>query len=194
MTQIEHELDVSQANAQQKSDILKYAADVRKFKIEKFWQRSLFFWGFIAAAFVAYAALYAKDDLLTLFIACFGLVCSFAWTLQNRGGKYWQEAWEQKVESVEVAVLGAPLFSNPERRKRKGLWGASRFSVSRLTIALSDFTVIVWMALAARVAARLLLLPDLCDINWFALTALVVTALYVTLLLVCGRTKLDKEA
>src|ERR1035441_7663249 len=92
-------LDVSKTSIEQKTKILEYAADVRKFEVERFWQRSIFFWGFIAAAFVAYAQSAGKGDLAFL-IACFGLVCSIAWTLQNRGSKYWYEAWEKKVESV----------------------------------------------------------------------------------------------
>lgn len=54
------ELDVSKANQDQKVEILKLAAEVRKFEIERFWSRSIFFWGFIAAAFVAYAQLNEK--------------------------------------------------------------------------------------------------------------------------------------
>jgi hypothetical protein len=131
-------LDVSGTSIAQKETILKYAAEVRNFEIEKFWQRSIFFWGFIGAAFVAYAQLFSKDD-LSFYVACFGLVCSVAWTLQNRGSKSWQEAWETKVESVERDVLGVDLFANREPLQPKGFWGAQTFSVSRLTIALSDF-------------------------------------------------------
>ncbi len=141
-------LDVSNADIIQKKRILHYAADVRKFEIERFWQRSLFFWGFIGAAFIAYANLYEKkEELLPLLIACFGVVCSVAWTLQNRGSKYWQEAWEQKVETVEFTVLGARLFSHIEPVQRNGWWRARRYSVSRLAIALSDFTALIWLCL-----------------------------------------------
>jgi hypothetical protein len=143
-------LDVSLASLDQKTKILAYASEVRKFEIERFWQRSVLFWGVVAAAFIAYGQLYGKDE-LSLFVACFGLVCSIAWTLQNRGSKYWQEAWEAKVESVELDVLGAHLFRNREPLKRRGLWGPRMFSVSRLAIALSDFTVLVWLALACKV-------------------------------------------
>ena len=90
------ESDVSSKRAEKYFDV---AADVRKFEIGLFWQRSLFFWGFIGAAFIAYAALGRKDNsdpLAQLAVACFGFVCSTAWTLQNRGSKYWQEAWETK--------------------------------------------------------------------------------------------------
>ncbi len=133
-------------------EILKYATETRKFEIERFWQRSLFFWGFIASAFVAYAAVINKDldDDTALLISCFGLVCSVAWTLQNRGGKYWQEAWEQKVAAIEVKALGISLYNSEEPVFGEDFWGASRYSVSRLTIALSDFTVVVWIVLGVK--------------------------------------------
>jgi len=177
-------LDVSKATLDQKKEILKLAAETRRFEIERFWGRSIFFWGFIAAAFVAYGQLYSQQrDGLPFVVSCFGLVCSVAWTLANRGGKYWQEAWEGKVEAVERDVLGAPLFSNPEPLQCKGPWGAARFSVSKLTIALSDFTVLVWIALGLKVAPW----PTLSAIEWYFLIASVVTLVYVILLLVLGR-------
>jgi hypothetical protein len=43
--------------------------------------------------------------------------------LQNRGGKYWQEAWEQKLKTVEVDVLGTNLFSNIEPLEKNNAFG-----------------------------------------------------------------------
>jgi hypothetical protein len=80
----------------------------------------------------------------------FWTVSSVAWTLQNRGSKYWQEAWEQKVRVVEIDVLGTNLFSNWESLQKKGPWGAAMFSVSRLAVALSDFTILIWLALLVK--------------------------------------------
>jgi hypothetical protein len=179
-------LDISKASPCQRKEILKYASEIRKFEIERFWQRSLFFWGFIGASFVAYAALYEKrQDLLPLLIACFGFVCSVAWTMQNRGSKYWQEAWEQKVHVVEDDVLGAALFSNREPLLEKGPWGAREFSVSKLAIALSDFTVFVWGVLVVKAfpTASWGAPPG----NW-AVLLVVLTGGYALWLYWCGRT------
>jgi hypothetical protein len=173
-------LDVSQTSIAQKKKILEYATDVRKFEVERFWQRSIFFWGFIGAAFVAYAQSVGKGDLAFL-VACFGFLCSIAWTLQNRGSKYWYEAWEAKVESVEKEVLGAHLFSNHEPIQRKGLWGARTFSVTKLTIALSDFTALTWIALAVRAFP----LDKVPTVPEFSVIAAVVTIAYVGLLFTC---------
>jgi hypothetical protein len=179
-------LDISKCSDSQKAEILKYASEIRKFEIERFWQRSLFFWGFISAAFIAYAALYStkdEDRLLPLIIACFGAVCGVAWTLQNRGNKYWQEAWEQKVEAVELDVLGTRLFSNPEPVQRKGFWGAARYSVSKLAIALSDFTILIWIALGAKVFPSLTM-PEFASLS---VIVVVLTVIYVAILLIGGR-------
>jgi len=180
-------LDVSKSTSTQKEEILKLAAGVRRFEIERFWSRSIFFWGFISAAFLAYAQLYGKqsDDDLRFVVACFGFVCSVAWTLLNRGGKYWQEAWEGKVQSVETEVLGVPLFSNHEPLRHTGLWGAARFSVSRLTIALSDFTVLIWLALVLKAAPPEVRLGSNC----LFLVVTGVTCLYVVSLFIGGRSR-----
>ena len=133
-----------------------------------------------------YAQLYEKkQELLPFLIGCFGLLCSLVWTLQNRGSKCWQEAWEQKVYVVEKSVLGTDLFSNWEPVQSKGIWGAAKFSVSRLAIALSDCSVLVWIVLSVKAA------PDLqfCtpQANWTLLVALV-TVGYIVAFFVWGRT------
>ena len=147
------------------------ASDTRKFEIDLFWKRSLFFWGFIAAAFTGYAL---ATKMLALALACFGLVCSVVWTLGNRGSKYWQEAWEAKVERIEDALPQFTVSANPVQPPRnslsiqplfrtreppdtsKGPWlRGRRFSVSKLTIALSDFTSLVWLGLVVRSSASL---------------------------------------
>jgi len=136
---------------------LEIAIDIRNFEIELFWKRSLFFWGFIGAAFVAFAALYNKGaPELSLLVACFGLVCSAAWTLVNRGSKYWYENWEQKVEREEVGILGEEFFARKEPMKKDAGWWLQgrRFSVTRLAIALSDFTVLIWFSLMIWMSLR----------------------------------------
>lgn len=142
------DLDMAALTDEQKAHYFTLAREGRKYEIDKFWQRSVFFWGFIAASFIAYAKGSEKTKPLEkVLISCFGLICSFTWTLSNRGSKYWQEAWERKVERIEDLVLGAKLFSHVEDRQPKGVWGARNFSVSKLTIALSDFTCIIWLGL-----------------------------------------------
>ncbi len=138
-----------------KPKIFDVAADVRKFEIDLFWRRSIFFWGFIAASFIAYSAIATRSDApteLLIAVSSFGLVCSIAWTLANRASKFWQEAWEAKLETLEKDVLGIDLFKAKFTPTDWYFWGAHRYSVSRLAIALSDFTVLLWVYLLARAA------------------------------------------
>jgi hypothetical protein len=134
------------------------AVETRKLEIELFWSRSLFFWGFIASAFVAYATLRRFSSDISVVVACFGFVCSLAWSLGNRGGKFWQESWETKVERIEPSVTG-PMFSQPESvQVHKNFWLRGRkFSVSKVAIALSDYTIVLWVSVIAWEALRLLL-------------------------------------
>jgi hypothetical protein len=121
---------------------------IRNFEIELFWKRSVFFWGFIASAFVGYAALRDKSAGLSIVVACFGMVCSFAWALLNRGSRYWQESWEKKVESAESAVTGRLFAHEEEIDTRKVAWlRARRYSVSKIATALSDYVFVLWMCL-----------------------------------------------
>src|SRR5688572_7309664 len=132
MTSASVEPDAQTAKAKARYE---FACQAREVELDLFWKRSLFFWGFIGAAFLAFAALRASVHLSTL-IASFGLVCSVVFTLANRGSKFWYESWEQKVERSERDVTG-PWYSVEEAVQADLAWfRARRFSVSKLAIGL----------------------------------------------------------
>jgi hypothetical protein len=98
-----------------------------------------------------------SDNFYPLLISCFGFICSVAWSLANRGSKYWQENWENIIVHIENGnkEIGF-LFSRvqPEGIKIKQeksykyleLWLKKRqFSVSKLSIAISDVLIIIWL-------------------------------------------------
>jgi hypothetical protein len=167
------------------------SVDTRKLEIQLFWSRSLFFWGFISAAFVGYAALRRIESDLSLIVACFGFVCSVAWSLVNRGSKYWQESWESKVERLEPSVTG-PLFACEEPEQlRKGCWlRGRRYSVSKLAIGLSDYAVFLWAAIIAWDLARIFVPPHV--LPWLRQAGVIVFVAisigFMLLLLIYGRT------
>ena len=166
--------------------------DTRKFEIGLFWQRSLFFWGFIAASLVAYGEITKEKDYdhdIALAIACFGLVCSVAWTLANRGSKYWQGAWEARVETTEKDVLGIEMFKDDYTPRRRDWWGEWRYSVSRLTMALSDFAVGLWVLLACKTIPGL---PWPKELKAHVVIPLV-TLFYVAAMLIWGRSASKKR-
>jgi hypothetical protein len=130
-----------------------------QFELEQFWKRSLFFWGFIGAAFVAFAASSSHPSLQAA-IASFGFVCSVVWTLANRGSKFWYENWETKLIVAEKEVTGT-LYGSPGNEKTitekwysveglgKRWWKGRRYSPSKLAITLSDYTVVFWLCVLA---------------------------------------------
>lgn len=143
--------------------ILEYANDVRKFEIGLFWQRSLFFWGFTTTAIVAYGAAYQTQSRnLEFAVACIGFVCGFIWTLVNRSSAYWQRVWERKVEAIQYRAISYDLFSyrsnNAQQVAQTWGWGPKHYSLTKLAIAFSDFTILVWVGLIVKSSPAWLLL------------------------------------
>jgi hypothetical protein len=167
--------------------ILQLATEARKFQIDLFWQRSLFFWGLIAATFLAYANLRESEPEIRYAVICVGLIFSLGWTLVNRVSKYWQEVWEQKVEEVEELILVDRPSRNPEptQEEKFWLWSARKYSVSKLAIALSDFTLLIWLFLGIEALAGRGVNPR----PWRVMLLLTITTIaYAGLMLLHGRT------
>ena len=123
------------------------ALDTRKFEIELFWKRSLFFWGFVSVAFAGYFNA-PKHQLL---ISSFGFVLSFGWSLANRGGKYWQENWEMVIDKIDKKMTNGVFKKRKRIPDDKSIWlKARKFSVSKITIAISDFTTMIWLVLLVK--------------------------------------------
>jgi SAM-dependent methyltransferase len=155
------------------------AHDNRKLEIQLFWQRSLFFWGFVAAALVGYMASFKDKSPFTIVFALFGLVCSVVWSQGNRGSKYWQEYWEKKVNFFQHHVTGNIFYDR--KPTSPGFWEmfeGRRVSVSKLTMALSDFTVFLWACLCVGAVIK----PEIIKAQqgWLS-TALVLATLFYCL-------------
>lgn len=170
---------------------LDLAVQTRNFEIELFWKRSLFFWGFIAAAFAGYAALQLANPNLATSVACFGMVCSFCWALVTRGSKYWQENWETKVDECEGAVIGRFFAVETAVQTHKGRWLQSRrYSVSKISMALSDYVFLMWIGLITNDALVRFGSDDLKVLlkQWGPVAFIVLSLLFMSLLVFVSRT------
>ncbi len=138
------------------------AADIRKFEIELFWKRATYYWAFIMAAFTGHFALlgmlfsdcektfsvseiYCLPGLSLFALAATALVCfffSFAWTLVNKGSKFWQKNWEAHLDMLENEVTGK-LYQTYLNTNSKEFdecpWNckAYDYSVSKVTMVTS---------------------------------------------------------
>jgi hypothetical protein len=140
-------------NEEVAENALKQALDIRKFEIELYWKRTAYFWSLIAAAFAGYFALAnAPQKVLSLTVACIGLILSFSWYLVNRGSKYWQINWERHVDCLEDKVIG-PLYKTTLSSDEFSVfqfWAGYPFSVSRVNQLVSLFTVVIWLSLLVK--------------------------------------------
>jgi hypothetical protein len=146
---------------------LAQAHDARKFEIDMYWKRATYFWAFIGASFVGYAAFFNGDHphaFAALLMSEVGFVFSYAWFLVNRASKAWQENWENHVELLEDLVTG-PIYKLTAKRPD----GASDFgtkvenlltsplrnSVSKINAIVSLHVCVVWIVLFSVAALSL---------------------------------------
>jgi hypothetical protein len=172
--------------------LFEISLQIRNFEIELFWKRSLFFWGFIASAFVGFATLYDKNPFYSIVIAHFGLICSLCWTLLNRGSKFWQENWERKVADMKLNKYHE-LFTTIEPIESKFfMLRAKKFSVSKLTIGLSDFVVLLWFGIILNAILHEFDIVLIKSNGTSIFVILLLTILYGIYLIIFGRTSEKK--
>ncbi len=126
--------------------------DTRKFEIENFWKRTVFFWGTLAIIIVGYFKIEGVNK-YSLFIALLGLFYNIIFSLSLRGSKYWQEHWEGTARAYEEALEFKVFRWKLKKRITEAnkdvprLIRPFKYSVSKLTMVLSDITIFVWFML-----------------------------------------------
>ena len=123
--------------------------ELRKFEIENFWKRTLFFWGTITIIYAGYFS--ASLGHFQIIITLIGVLFNIVFSLSTRGSKYWQEHWES-IAVVYENELDFKLFRTETsyliNTHNKSIYTKPyRFSVSKLTMLLSDLSVITWIIL-----------------------------------------------
>jgi len=139
-------------NNSEKKDLHKAAFEkaweTRNFEIDKFWQRSAFFWGFIALIFGGYVTIVtgknneiAKEMYLDFYLILLGIIFSVAWLLAICGSKRWQENWEKHIDLLEDEITG-PLYKSLYF-KRKEYY----YSVSKMNKIPAGVVIATWIFL-----------------------------------------------
>jgi hypothetical protein len=137
---------------------LKHAHETREFEIRLYWQRSLFFWGFILTLFAGLGLMITakkQTDLIRLMIlgiSLLGLFVNYAWLVLERGAKSWQENWELHIDYLENDFTG---------RLHKTVLGEGDkfFSVSRITRSIIIAFLLFWFA--ATLVGVVILVPSI---------------------------------
>ena len=116
-------------------DALNRAHEIRQFEIRLYWQRSLFFWGFILALLTGLGLILAAEDqtklikLMLIGIAALGFFTTCAWYYIEKGSKAWMANWELHIDYLEDGITG--------RLYKTRLWLGGKqddfFSASKIT-------------------------------------------------------------
>lgn len=123
---------------------LEKAHEIRKFEIDLYWKRTLYFWGFQVVIFLAFSNFCSKTEWLIASIMSFlGLITAYMWSLANRASKFWQENWELHIDLLEEEITGN-LYKNVLCYKENQ---NNAFSVSKINLRLSEVFSIAWMVL-----------------------------------------------
>lgn len=101
-----------------KKAALNRAHDIRKFEIELYWRRNLYFWGFNVALFAAVGIILSDSParannvgilptalVMSLFVLL-GVFVTFAWYHVHLGAKTWQRNWEKHIDFLEDGLTG----------------------------------------------------------------------------------------
>lgn len=134
-------------------ELYKIAISARDLELKFFWKRSVFFATFVSAVFLAHNNIKTDDQFIKTILSVVGLFLSVAWTLANRGSKYWYESWESKVGAMDKVIsakLPFDLFGAWSRPQiKEPLFQARLQSVTKIAICISDFVAIFWAVLIA---------------------------------------------
>ncbi len=180
---------------------LRQAEEVRRFEIELYWKRAAYFSTIIGVVFAGYGAVLGAAQpqrLLAFALGCVGLVLSFAWYLINRGSAAWQRNWETHVDLLEGDETGFlyKVVVSKSTYSWYELLDPLPVSPSRLTVAVSGFVTLVWLALVVYALPVEWSPPKLPDIerDLFIYAVLgVLTAVCVLLLMFATGTRVTDD-
>jgi hypothetical protein len=174
----------------------KKAWEIRNFEIDKFWQRSAYFWGFIALIFGGYvgiitgkSSVVAKEMYFDLYLVLLGMIFSFGWLLVICGSIRWQENWEAHIDELEDGITG-PLYKIVYCTKKQF------YSVSKISRILACVVIITWgLLLVQYISANCNIIKRIfeCLGNsakefFFVLVPIIGTVVCIIILLKKGRT------
>jgi hypothetical protein len=122
----------------------KKAWETRNYEIDKYWQRSAYYWGFLALIFTGYVTVVtgefydtAKRMYLDFYLILLGIIFSVGWFLVIKASKRWQENWEKHIDYLEDEIAG-PLY------KTLYYEGKNYYSVSEINKILAMVVLLTW--------------------------------------------------
>ena len=113
-------------------------------EIQIYWQRALYFFGFISiigAGYLKIKTTVPSDPIASLLFSMLFTFLAFCWYLSNRGSKFWQENWElhiKELESLRKYSLTGVLSKQIDNKKILSSYPFSPYKINTL-ISLTVF-------------------------------------------------------
>lgn len=164
----------------------------RNYEIDKFWSRALYFWGFIAATFVAYTAIITNENAqikditnpsIEICLLALGIIFSFAWVLVIKGSKQWQENWEKHIDYLEDFVSGSIYKTIFYKGKRY-------YSVSKMNKYVAQTVLIVWGILFSQTLCKHYKI-GLENIDFIVTSMVILVIVMIAIMLKYGKTSMN---
>ncbi|MCA3694389.1 hypothetical protein [Aquidulcibacter sp.] len=161
-------------------DALNRAHSLRQFEIDNYWKRGTYFWAFQLAAFTLLGFIwrdFANGNLsrnALLLPAGLGAISAIVGVLTAISSKFWQENWEAHVDFLEGAIEGRLTQTVIVK-------SGVKFSVSRVNERLFILLAVGWIAFFLVAAFKLDEKIPQDWVSWFALCALVLSFMVVSL-------------
>ena len=133
------------------------AHEIRQFEIRLYWERSLFFWGFVIALFTGLFFLVSAEEgafihtnklffNVSLFVlCCLGLLVSVAWLYIHKGSRTWQKNWEHHIDLLEDKIIGN-LYKSVIGK------GSEFFAPGQIHKTIIKAFIMVWLSLVTYTA------------------------------------------
>ena len=159
------------------------AWDTRNFEIERYWQRTAYFWGFIVIIFGGYISIITKNNddgyiikNLSFNLIALGLIFTIGWFLVIVGSKTWQLNWESHIDMLERFISG-PLYRTVYYR------GRFFYSVSKINEVLSVCVFFVWLSLFIEYLLDYKLSISLKNVDWnVSITVLLIVLMSIIMI------------
>lgn len=97
------------------------------------------------------------------------------------------------MEDLEAKVVGDLFIDESPTTREDGLWAARKYSVSKLTMAISDYLVVLWLCIVGYEANRILQIITCMNQTDMTKGFVAFTGIYTVLLLFGTRSKKERR-
>ena len=141
-------------------------------EIQIYWQRALYFFGFISVTCAGYIKIKTASPeapMLSFLLSIMMTFLAFAWYLSNRGSKFWQENWELHIKKLEkIPLMSDMLYKQIDNKKLLSSYPCSPYKINTLI----SFVVFLFCLVCVLCEVCSMLEISVCSSKWATILAI----------------------